>query len=238
MSNKKNIKKAMVVFAHPDDAEWGCSASVAQLIREGSEVVYVVCTDGSKGTEDRSINGYKLSEIRRKEQVNAGKALGLKDVIFLNHPDGYLEPNLDLRRDISREIRRWKPDLLITTNPKRDLLMSDYLGHPDHFAAGEAALSAVFPSARDHLTFPELLSEGYDTHKVKEVWVIMFGENSNYINPITKEDLNKAIKALQSHVSQLKDPDEAAKWMTKRREDLGDTIGCDYAEGFRRYKLS
>ena len=94
--------------------------------------------------------------------------------------------------------------------------MSDYLGHPDHFAAGEAALSAVFPSARDHLTFPELLSEGYDTHKVKEVWVIMFGENSNYINPITKEDLNKAIKALQSHVSQLKDPDEAAKWMTKR----------------------
>ncbi|MBI21228.1 MAG: GlcNAc-PI de-N-acetylase [Chloroflexi bacterium] len=232
------IKKAMVVVAHPDDAEWGCSGSVARLCREGVEVVYVLCTDGSKGTEDRSIDGYKLSEIRKNEQIKAGEILGLKDVIFLNHPDGYLEATLDLRRDISREIRRWKPDLLITTNPKRDLMTSNYLGHPDHFAAGEAALSAVFPAARDHLTFPELISEGYDTHKVKEVWVMMFGENANYWYPISKEDVEKSVKSLHSHVSQVKNPDEASKWMKNRRSELGETIGADYAEGFRRYKLS
>tara|TARA_B100001750_G_C15300918_1_gene492236 strand:- start:71 stop:793 length:723 start_codon:yes stop_codon:yes gene_type:complete len=232
------IKKAMVIVAHPDDAEWGCSGSVARLCREGVEVVYVLCTDGSKGTEDRSIDGYKLSEIRKNEQIKAGEILGLKDVIFLNHPDGYLEPTLDLRRDISREIRRWKPDLLITTNPKRDLMTSNYLGHPDHFAAGEAALSAVFPAARDHLTFPELISEGYDTHKVKEVWIMMFGENANYWYPISKEDVEKSVKSLHSHVSQVKNPDEASKWMKHRRSELGETIGADYAEGFRRYKLS
>ncbi len=110
--------------------------------------------DGSKGTEDRSITSKELADIREKEQRDAGKILGLKAIEFLGYPDGYLEPNLDVRRDISREIRKYKPSVLITTNPNRDLLNSSYLGHPDHFAAGEAALSAVFPSARDHLAFP------------------------------------------------------------------------------------
>jgi len=170
---KDDFKRAMVVVAHPDDAEYGCSGSVAKWCRLGWDVVYVLCTDGSKGSEDREISAGQLIEIRAREQREAGKTLGLKDVVFLGYPDGYLEPTLELRKDISREIRRWKPDVLITTNPTRDLSSSTYIGHPDHFAAGEAALSAVFPSARDHLTFPELLAdEGLETHKVREVWVM------------------------------------------------------------------
>lgn len=237
-NQEPEYKRAMVVTAHPDDAEYGCSATVAKWCRLGWDVVYVLCTDGSKGTENRNISSEKLAQVREEEQVEAGKILGLKKVEFLRYPDGYLEPTLDLRRDITREIRRWKPDVLITTNPKRDLLGSGYIGHPDHFAAGEAALSAVFPSARDHLTFPELLEEGFDTHKVREVWVMMFGENATRFNPLEEVDVDTGIKALQAHVSQVSNPEEAAKWMKQRRREMGEKIGAEFAEGFRSFKLS
>jgi len=235
-------KVAMVVTAHPDDAEWGCSGSVAKWTRLGWDVVYVLCTDGSKGTEDRDISSEKLSKIREEEQRNAGKILGLKAIEFLGYPDGYLEPSLDVRRDISREIRKYKPSVLITTNPKRDLLSGNYLGHPDHFAAGEAALSAVFPSARDHLTFPELLEEGLEPHKVKQVWINMFNmgnNNSNlFFNPLEKKDVELATNALLAHVSQISDPDRAKEYMSSRRQEVGQICGTDFAEAFAKFELN
>ena len=227
----------MVVVAHPDDAEYGCSGTVAKWCRLGWDVVYVLCTDGSKGTDDRNITSEQLIEIRKKEQIAAGEVLGLKKVEFMGYPDGYLEPSLDLRRDISREIRRWKPDILITTNPKRDLAGSGYIGHPDHFAAGEAALSAVFPSARDHLTFPELLEEGFEPHKVREVWVMMFGEEVTRYNQLEEVDVETSIEALKSHSSQISNPEESAKWMRQRRKETGAKIGADYAESFKSFKM-
>lgn len=236
-NDEPEYSRAMVVVAHPDDAEYGCSATVAKWCRLGWEVVYVLCTDGSKGSEDRNISSEKLAEIRKREQIAAGEILGLKKVEFLGYPDGYLEPTLEVRKDITREIRRWKPDVLITTNPKRDLLGSGYIGHPDHFAAGEAALSAVFPSARDHLTFPDLLEEGFDTHKVREVWVMMFGENVTRYNPLEEVDVDTSIKALQAHVSQVSNPEDAAKWMKQRRREMGEKIGAEFAEGFKSFKL-
>lgn len=229
--------RAMVVVAHPDDAEFGCSATVAKWCRLGWEVVYVLCTDGSKGTDDRSISEKELIEVRKKEQTEAGMVLGLKKVEFLGYPDGYLEPTLKLRRDISREIRRWKPDILVTTNPRRDLLGSGYIGHPDHFAAGEAALSAVYPSARDHLTFPELLEEGLEPHKVREVWVMTFGETVDRYNPLEEVDVETSIRALHAHASQIKDPENTAKWMRQRRQETGAKIGADFAEAFKAFKL-
>ena len=198
----------------------------------------MLCTDGSKGTSDRSIIMEQLIDMRHREQKEAGKVLGLKDVVFLDYPDGYLEPTLELRKDITRQIRRWKPDLLITTNPNRDLRNGGYLGHPDHFAAGEATLSAIYPSARDHLTFPGLLDEeGLDTHKVREVWVMMFGEEANRFNPLEEVDIETSIRALHSHASQIKDPEESGKWMRQRRKDLGAKIGADFAEAFKAFKL-
>ena len=239
MPTAEDFKRAMVVTAHPDDAEWGCSSTVAKWCRLGWDVIYVLCTDGSKGTEDRSITSEELAEIRAKEQINAGKTLGLTNVEFLGYPDGYLEPTLNVRKDISRQIRKWKPDVLITTSPSRDLGNSSYIGHPDHFAAGEAALSAVFPSARDHLTFPELLEdEGLEPHKVREVWVMTYGDNANYWNPLTEQDVETSIYALQDHVSQISNPEEAGKWMKKRRAKLGEKIGADYAESFLKFTLS
>jgi LmbE family N-acetylglucosaminyl deacetylase len=163
--------------------------------------------------------------------------LGLKDVMFLGYPDGYLEPTLQLRKDISREIRRWKPDVLITTNPRRDLRGSGYIGHPDHFAAGEAALSAVYPAARDHLTFPDLLEEGFDTHKVREVWAMMFGEEADRYNPLEEVDVDTSVRALHAHTSQISDPENSGKWMRQRRKELGAKIGAEYAESFKAFKL-
>lgn len=234
-----DFKRAMVVTAHPDDAEYGCSGSVAKWCRMGWEVVYVLCTDGSKGSEDHEITSKRLVKLRAEEQINAGKTLGLKTVEFLGYPDGYLEPTLDVRRDISRQIRKHKPDVLITTNPTRDLMSSGYVGHPDHFAAGEAALSAVFPSARDHLTFPELFSdEGLEPHKVREVWVMTFGDGADFWNPLTEQDVDTSIAALKEHTSQVNDPDQAAKWMKQRRAELGKKIGANYAESFKKFTLS
>ncbi len=233
-----DFKRAMVVTAHPDDAEYGCSGSVAKWCRLGWDVVYVLCTDGSKGSEDRDITGEQLAELRAEEQNNAGKVLGLKTVEFLGYPDGYLEASLDLRRDISRQIRKWKPDVLITVNPTRDLMGGGYIGHPDHFAAGEAALAAVFPSARDHLTFPELFyDEGLEPHKVREVWIMSFGDTANFWNPLTEQDVDTSIAALQAHVSQVSNPENAAKWMKERRAELGKKIDAPYAESFRKFTL-
>ena len=132
---------------------------------------------------------------------------------------------------------------MITTNPNRDLINGSYLGHPDHFAAGEAALSAVFPSARDHLTFPELLEEDLEPHKVKQVWINMFnmssGGNENwFFNPVEKSDLQTAIKALQAHTSQIPDPERAKEFMTKRREEIGKICNSSYAEAFAKFELS
>ncbi len=240
MTNKYN-KTAMVVTAHPDDAEWGCSGSVAKWTREGWDVIYVLCTDGSKGSEDRNISEKKLITIREEEQRKAGEILGLKAVKFLGYPDGYLEPTLDLRKDISREIRKYKPSILITTNPTRDLLGRGYIGHPDHFAAGEATLSAVFPSSRDHLTFPELIKEGYEPHKVKEVWINMFNAGNNdhlFFNPIEKQDLEKAIKALLAHKSQISDSKRAKEFMTSRRKEVGKMCNSKFAETFTKFELN
>ena len=158
--NNDNEYTRMVVVAHADDAEFGCSGTVAKLCAEGWDMVYVLCTDGSKGTSDREFDPAELARVRQQEQVNAGEVLGLKDVVFLGYEDSMLQPTLELRRDIAREIRRHKPDVVICQYPMRTLDGYWGVGHPDHMAAGEATLAAIFPTARDHLTFPELLEDG------------------------------------------------------------------------------
>ena len=242
MSGDESGSKALVVVAHPDDAEFGCSASMAKWCRrEGLKASYVICTDGSKGTEDRSLTGAQLSELRKREQREAAEILGLDDVVFLDYPDGYLEPSLDLRRDITRQIRLKRPEIVITTNPSRDLRLSSlrgYIGHPDHFAAGEAAMSAVFPSARDHLAFPELLEEGLEPWKVAELWVMYIGGEPDMFHPLEEVDVETSIKALLAHGSQVPDPERAREFMLERRREMGAKIHAPYAEGFLRFQLS
>lgn len=233
--NGEPFRRGMVVMAHPDDAEWGCSGTVAKWCADGWDVVYVLCTDGSKGSSDPEMTAERLVKIREQEQRDAAQVLGLKDVVFLGYPDSYLEPTLDLRRDIAREIRRYKPDVVIVGSPSRDIEEGYYVGHPDHFAAGEAALSAVFPIARDRMAFPELLEEGLEPHKVREVWVSGGGENSNQFVDVG-DHMETAIRALKTHKSQV-DQEHAGGWFRQGRSDTGKKVGMAYAESFKRISL-
>ena len=224
----------MVVVAHADDAEFGCSGTVAKLCAEGWEMVYVMCTDGSKGSSDREITEKELVAMRRQEQINAGKVLGLKDVVFLDYPDSYLEPTLELRKDIAREIRRYRPDILLCQYPMRTLDGGWGIGHPDHMAAGEATLAAVFPTARDHMTFPDLLEDGFEPHKVAEVWIMGHPEPDHYVD-ITGS-IDTAIHAIAAHVSQVdgRSAEDMRERMQEWRRRTGVGKGMQFAEAFRK----
>ena len=234
-SDGAHYQRAMVVVAHPDDAEGGCAGTVAKWCAEGWEVVYVLCTDGSKGSEDPEMTSGRLVEIRKQEQLDAGKVLGLKDIVFLGYEDSMLEPTLELRRDIAREIRRHRPDVLICMNPVRSVDGEGYLGHPDHFASGEAALSAVFPSSRDRLTFPELLREGLEPHKVKEVWMMFHGDTADKFVDVSAY-MDTAVDALKAHQTQVSEEDAEVD-MRQWRNSTGKKVGFEFAEAFKVFQL-
>ena len=228
-------QRAMVVVAHAAAAEWGCAGTVAKWCAEGWEVVYVLCTDGSKGSEDPEMTSGRLVAIRKQEQLDAGKVLGLKDIVFLGYEDSMLEPTLELRRDIAREIRRHRPDVLICMNPVRSVDGEGYLGHPDHFASGEAALSAVFPSSRDRLTFPELLREGLEPHKVKEVWMMFHGDTADKFVDVSAY-MDTAVDALKAHQTQVSEEDAEVD-MRQWRNSTGKKVGFEFAEAFKVFQL-
>jgi len=230
----EGYQRGMVVFAHPDDAEWGSAGTVALWCAMGWEVVYVMCTDGSKGSEDPEMTSQQLVEIRSREQQNAGKILGLSQVVFLGYEDAMLQPTLELRRDIAREIRRHRPDVLICDSPVRHLNGDGWIGHPDHYAAGEAAMSAVFPTARDRLTNPELLEEGLEPHKVRELWVTGQMDQDLYVD--VSQHMDTAVKAIQQHKSQVGEED-VETYMREGRRRGGERVGMPYAESFKRFKL-
>ncbi len=229
----KDFTRGMVVVAHADDAEYGCSGTVAKLCNLGFEMVYVMCTDGSKGTNNRNISQKELAAIRHAEQVNAGKVLGLKEVVFLDYEDSMLEPTIALRRNITQEIRRHKPDILICQYPLRTLDGKWGIGHPDHLAAGEAALSATFPSARDHLTFPELLANGLEPHKVSEVWIMSHPVPNHWVD--VTNHIETSVDAILQHTSQIEGSsrEEVDKRMREGRKEKGIGKGMQYAEEFR-----
>ena len=233
-TQKDPYRRGMVVVAHADDAEFTCSGTVAKWCKEGMEIVYVIVTDGSKGTEDRQVTPERLAKMRQEEQVAAAKILGLKEVVFLGYPDGYLQPTLELRLDIVRQVRKFRPDILITLNPTRTLTGEFYIGHPDHFAAGEAALSAVYPAARDHMHFPELLEEGLETHKVREVLIAGHDQPNKWID-IT-DSIETSIQALMAHTSQITDP-EVEEFVRRFKREAGKDHDMEYAEAFKSFVL-
>ena len=230
----EEYKRGLVVVAHAAAAEYGCSGTVARLIAEGWDMAYVLCTDGSKGSSDPNMTEKQLSDIRREEQENAGKILGLSNVAFLGHPDSYLQPTLDLRKDIAREIRRQKPDVVICQYPMRVLDGGFGSGHPDHMTAGDTALSAIFPTARDHMTFPELIEEGFEPHKVAEAWIMGHPEPDLWVD--ISDHMETSIKALTAHVSQMdgKSYDEVLERMLEWRGERGKGRGMPQADAFRR----
>jgi LmbE family N-acetylglucosaminyl deacetylase len=237
MTDDESFRRGMVVVAHADDAEFGCSGTVAKLCSEGWEMVYILCTDGSKGSSDPKITQRELATGRRQEQINAGKVLGLKDVVFLDYEDSLLQPTLELRRDIAREIRRHRPDVVICPYPMRTLDGFWGVGHPDHMAAGEAALAAVFPTARDHMTFPELLEAGFKPHKVAEVWIMGHPMPDLWVD--VTAHLDTSIDALLQHESQMAEVRDGSvervrERMREWRRQRAVGKGMQYAEAFKR----
>ena len=236
MPDRSGYKSAMVVTAHADDAEWGCSGTVAKWCKQGWEVTYVLCTDGSKCNDDPNITSEILVETRKAEQLQAAEVLGLKEVVFLGYEDSILEPSIALRKDITVQIRKHKPDILICMYPMRKLTGNGYIGHPDHIASGEAAMAAVFPTARDRLTFPDLLEQGLEPHKVKELWVMGSELAEEYVD--VTETIEIAIQALQKHASQIQNMEDVANHMREWRTKNGESVNMRYAEKFHAFDLS
>jgi LmbE family N-acetylglucosaminyl deacetylase len=199
------IDRALVVVAHPDDVDFGAGGTIATWTDDGVEVSYCIVTDGDAGGFDPSVPRSEIPAIRRAEQEAAADVFGVESVDFLGYPDGYLEVSLDLRRDIARVIRKVRPQRLVCQSPERNYDRI-YASHPDHLATGEATLCAVYPDARNEFTFTELLvDEGYEPWAVPEVWVMGGPDPNVYVD--TTDVIERKVKALLCHVSQLPDPD-------------------------------
>lgn len=198
----QGIERILVVTAHPDDVDFAVAGSVALWTDAGVAVSYCICTDGEAGGSDRSLSREEMAAIRRDEQRQAAREVGVTDVTFLGYPDGRLVPSLDLRRDISRVIRQVRPDRVVAQSPERNWARV-YASHPDHLAAGEAAACAVYPDARNPFAHPELLEEGWEPHTVPEVW-IMATERADRVVDATAQ-FDRKLAALRSHRSQVGD---------------------------------
>ena len=225
---------AMGIFAHPDDAEFTVAGTVARWVRGGCRMVYVLCTDGDVGTEEPNLTRDALAQIRRQEQREACGVVGVKDVVFLGYGDGLLQPTLDLRRDLVRVIRQYKPEVVICGDPTAFFYGEDYINHPDHRAAAQAAVEAVFPAASMPLVFPDLADEGLSPHRVKQVYI--WGTREPNVWEDITQTLDLKIEALRKHKSQLGDWDPSPR-ITQRAKDLAEGHGVQYAEVFRRMIL-
>jgi LmbE family N-acetylglucosaminyl deacetylase len=224
-------QRVLVVTPHPDDAEIWCGGTIARWIKGGAEVHYVLCTDGGKGIDKPGITSKELSSTREKEQLAAAKILGVKNVVMLHHPDGELEDTGDFRKELVRQIRLVRPDVVLTTEPYRMNLS----WHRDHRITGQVTIDAVFPYARDHLHFMDLWEkEGLEPHKTGTVLFWGTERPDTFID--IAEAMEQKIESVKAHRSQMADRSEAeiVGFITQRAEEAGAPNGCQYAEAFRK----
>ncbi len=231
--NWSGAQRILVILAHPDDPEFFCGATIARWTSTGHYVEYCLLTHGDKGTADRSLTPEALSQIREQEQRKAAAVLGVQSVSFLNYLDGYLVPNLDLRRDLVRVIRTHKPDILVSCDPLNIFPGDNRVNHPDHRAAGQAVVDALFPATGNFNFFPELLDEGLEPHAVKELWLSITPQ-PNVIMDVT-DFWDKKIRALHEHRSQIGDIDKFDERMRNRRTPDSTPEAPRYEEHFRRF---
>lgn len=229
-------KTVLAVGAHPDDIDFGASGTIARWVEEGADAYYLICTDGSRGSEDPQMTHKRLAQIREKEQLDAAKVLGVKKVFFLNHIDTQLISDFKLKGDIAKIIKTVKPTILLTMDPTFYYSEKfNFINHTDHRAAALAAMDACFPMARDRLTFPDHSDAGLKTHKVEELWMMSFEKKKNLVD-ITKT-FDKKIKALSMHKSQFSDFPAVKKRLTERAKYFGKMKGVKYAENFTIIKI-
>jgi len=236
--NWKEPQKILVILAHPDDPEFFCGASLARWVRAGHTVVYQILTCGDKGWNPKTpadMTTDQLCAIRHREQQAAAAVIGASAVHFLDLPDGYLVPDIDLRCEIVRLIRKHRPDILVTCDPQT--LFAPYgLNHPDHRACGQVVLDAVFPAAGSPVFFPQLLTEGYEPHMPREVWSALTNQPDTTIDVTDTWDIK--LKAIFEHRSQVQDVDTLLQRMRSRRTADSTEENPRYEEKFRVVKYA
>ncbi len=233
MSDDEGVERILVVTAHPDDVDFGVAGSVATWTDAGIEVTYCIVTDGEAGGFDASISRTEMAELRRAEQTAAAKMVGVTDLVFLGYPDGRVETSLDLRRDLSRVIRRVRPQRVVGQSPERNY-QRIYASHPDHLAVGEATLCAVYPDSRNPFAHPELLDEGMEPWTVTELWLGGAALDPNHFVDIT-DVIDRKLEALKRHVSQHPEPERLDELIKGWGAMVGQLAGLPegrYAEGF------
>jgi LmbE family N-acetylglucosaminyl deacetylase len=221
----------LVIAPHPDDPEFAIGGTVARLTKEGKKVVYVICTNGDKGTSDRSVKPDDLARTRQEEERAAAEVLGVSEVVFLGYPDQGIEDTSEFRKELVRQIRKYRPYVVATADPYRR-----YAWHRDHRLTGQVALDAVFPYARDHLAYPELLEEGYEPHKVREMW-FWAAEDANLRLDITDTFATK-LEALRCHKSQVDGvPKEMEAWLRQRAKESAEGESFEMGEAFHKVEM-
>ena len=228
--------RVLVVAAHPDDIEFGAAGTVARWVTEGAVVRYLLATRGDKGSDDPATDVVALADLREREQRSAATEIGVEGVDFLDEPDGQVEPSLRLRERITRVIRTFRPEVVMTHDPTVLFVNNEWVNHPDHRAVGQVTVDAVFPTARDPLNFREHLEAGLEAWKVAELFLWSTNEANQLVD--IGATMERKIEALRHHGSQFRSFDEIARWVRRRSEELGERAGYRAAEGFRRVTLA
>jgi LmbE family N-acetylglucosaminyl deacetylase len=230
-----NGKRVMVIMAHPDDPEFFTGGTIALWAREGAEIIYLILTNGNKGSDDPGMKPEQLTQLRQEEQRTAASLLGVKTIIFLDEPDGELQATLQLRQRVVQEIRRHRPDIVICPDPSAHFLGDNYVNHPDHRAAGQVALEAIFPAARNPMYHPELLDEGLLPHTIHEIYLTGTMQPNRWVDITDLMDVK--VRAIRSHASQLPDPEGSLKRVRQRAEAVDEYGRSVYREAFHYLKI-
>ena len=230
-----DLKRALVIVAHPDDADFICAGTCIQMAQQGIAVTYMVLTNGDKGNHNPEITRNQLVAMRMIEQRNAAAVCGISEVLFMGEEDGFLRSKRSIRKRVTREIRRIRPELIICTNPDRYFVGDGYLNHPDHRNAGLVALEAIFPAADNPMFYPDMAEEGYHPHKIKYLYV--HGHDHPTVKIDITADIQTKIEAILCHTSQFSDPEAARKrwvemWGEKQEDD-----SMRYFESFKVMKF-
>ena len=232
MSNSNYVPvRAMAIVAHPDDIEFGCAGTIARWVQQGCKVAYVLVTSGDVGIAKKGITRAEAAAIREAETIAAAKVVGVENVIFLREPDGMVENTLSLRKRLVREIRIFRPEVVITDDPTLMFSPQGRVNHPDHRAVGTAAVDAIFPAAGQPHFYEELAAEKIYAHKVRKIYLLSRGQGDTFINISDTIDLK--IQALQAHVSQVGHMEGLEKMIRERSATLGAGKEMAHAEVFR-----
>jgi LmbE family N-acetylglucosaminyl deacetylase len=239
VDSDRPVRRVLAAYAHPDDAEFSFGGTVATWTSQGVDVVFVCATDGSAGLNEPGWTREAIAEIRQREQLDAAAILGVSEVVFLGYPDGYLQLSLELRRDLTRQVRRFRPDRIVTLDPSSHWVARRYINHPDHIVVGQAMLAVINPDAPSRPQFPELLDEGFEPFEVPELWLPSWDPTEIDEVVDVGEAIDTKVAALRAHESQLRNMgvDDVDPMVRDRAKILAEGRDFTYGEAFKVFRL-